>query len=491
MAARVLEGEVPYVDFIETNPPLIIYLNIVPAYLAGLLGMGKILAFTLGVHFLAVLTTCELAYLLSKLRPQLGFSERCVVLFWWLVGSLAVYVLGDFGQRDHLFIMLYLPFALARLARMQGRRLPLGFACLMGIQAFLGVCLKPHFCAVAVAVEAFQLVRTRQFRALWSPETVSFLILAIAYAAHWGFVPAPMREQYFHRWVPLFWRYYEATYAEPGFWSLVGFVVSNGLTISFILLLNVAVWVVIRLKFPGRDLLEICVLISGLALLLYIGQRKGWLYHLIPFLMATLWTVGLLTAEMRSLIRRYRPVRSLGLDVLVFPFNLGAVLLVPLSALVLLGAVRIPDPYDRLNDLRRVIADNSKEGDRILVVSTAVGPAYPLLVQMNRRVAGRYQWMPSLAFFSRTSPFRQAIARPSGPPRPDEEESRFLGDLREDIRKFRPKLVLVNDPPENQGCPPGFSTYGYMQRSGVADEWERSYRQVPCTDWCRAYVLKE
>ena len=35
MGRQLLEGKLPYVDFGEVNPPLIIYLNAIPAFVAG------------------------------------------------------------------------------------------------------------------------------------------------------------------------------------------------------------------------------------------------------------------------------------------------------------------------------------------------------------------------------------------------------------------------------------------------------------------------
>ena len=52
----LLEGQMPYVDFVDVNPPLIIYFSALWAGAAKLLGAHPIPIFSLGVWFLSVLS---------------------------------------------------------------------------------------------------------------------------------------------------------------------------------------------------------------------------------------------------------------------------------------------------------------------------------------------------------------------------------------------------------------------------------------------------
>ena len=44
MGRYLLEGRLPYVDYIELNPPLIHYISVIPVFLADLTGINPIFA---------------------------------------------------------------------------------------------------------------------------------------------------------------------------------------------------------------------------------------------------------------------------------------------------------------------------------------------------------------------------------------------------------------------------------------------------------------
>jgi hypothetical protein len=488
IADGMLDGRLPYVDAVETNPPLIIYLYLPAAAFARVAGMHPILAFSLMMDAWLILTTCQLAYLTGRWKVRIPFPERAVMLVCWLFGNWLAYVFNEFGQRDVLFMELYLPFTVLRLARMEGWRLPSWLGWALGIQAALGVCLKPHFFVVAIGVEVVQLWLFRRFRALLAPEVFGFAVAVFVYAGHWFFVPPRMREQFFGRLVPWVWRYYNASYCQESYGGLVVKLLSNGLAMALILLTDLGMWLGIRVRGPAKGLILMSATVSAVTLIEVILQRKGWSYHFLAYAIATFWMIGVTLTQVGLLVRGLRPLGGLRYDVLVSPFLLGIVVLAGFWCGYLGGWGFLSDPYAQFADLRRLVAGHTGEGDPVLILSTGQTPAYPLLLQMNRKPGSRYACTIPLAFFSRGASSSQSTTDSAEMVVRRKDEALFLHELREDIEKLRPKLVVAVDSDMNPGCPPGFRIPDYLQRSGLTQYLAQCYRPVESPNGYIAFV---
>ncbi len=104
-AQLILEGQTPFVDFFDTNPPAVMYLNVPPAALAAWLGIDARIAFYAYVYAMLVGSTWLIGYLLRRLRPALEPAEIGVLGLAWLAATLNVVRAGEFGQREHMFIL--------------------------------------------------------------------------------------------------------------------------------------------------------------------------------------------------------------------------------------------------------------------------------------------------------------------------------------------------------------------------------------------------
>ncbi len=126
----LLEGRRPVVDIADVNPPLIIYLDLVPVLLSRSTGISLVLA---GQVSILVVIAGSLLALRTMLRlPPFSFdaAERAVFSGFWMLGSFLTYAAGEYGQREHVFVLLYTPFLLLRLSRHAGSTVRLGFAVL-------------------------------------------------------------------------------------------------------------------------------------------------------------------------------------------------------------------------------------------------------------------------------------------------------------------------------------------------------------------------
>src|SRR5690348_14804249 len=159
VARRWMAGRELYVDVVEVNPPLIVWISAIPIWLAGVLGIDA--QFTAIPFFVAAVLAC--AWWTAALLQGSGrlFEDRLPVFA--VIGTVLLVVpAGDLGQREHLLTAAILPY-LALFARsLDGRRTPLRDAVIAGVLAGLGCALKPRYAGVFVVLECLAILRGLQ-----------------------------------------------------------------------------------------------------------------------------------------------------------------------------------------------------------------------------------------------------------------------------------------------------------------------------------------
>ena len=156
VAGRVLSGARPYVDLIEVNPPLIIWLSMPSLLLERATGISHAIGYPVLVGVAACVSLAA-SHRLSEHAMSTHYKAPftaaiAVVLFvlpWW-----------QWGQREHLLLILCIPHLISAAARLRGRPPPSFIA--HSIAAGLGYSLKPHFALCFLAVELLVWARTRR-----------------------------------------------------------------------------------------------------------------------------------------------------------------------------------------------------------------------------------------------------------------------------------------------------------------------------------------
>lgn len=471
-------GQVPYVDFIEINPPWIMYMMLPVVWLAKACSVPLTLAFQLAVGGLVAVTWIELRALLCRASAPLKPYEIGTVSMGWIAASLMVWHFGDFGQRDHLFMLLYVPFLLVRLLRYEGRAVPVAVALLLGLQAGAGACMKPEFLALALVAETALLVGFRTWRLRIGTEVWAALAVGVGYVAHWALVPPAMRTAFFQRWVPAILRGYDA-YSLPPSRILGQLLVGNQrlITLSGAGLLGGA-WLAWRSHVPTRRLLLALVAIGMTSMGFYLRVHKGWTYQLTPLFMSGILGASLSWLEAGRALRPARALRWLRFSLIVAPLALG--LLAALECVT--ASLDLPHLAAPLSEaIERLTA----RGDRVLVLSTSVGPSYPALTKTGRLPGSRYLWdfpVPFILYEAGTSGLEQA------PPRVRAEQEQFVGELVSDIDRLKPRMIAINTISPCQGCPRGFDLVTYLELSGVMAHILGGYAEQPREQNLRLFV---
>ena len=284
-AERALAGERLYVDVIEVNPPLIIWLSLAPVLAARTLEISEILSFRLimlGVLSGSVLVS---SWLLGREPHERPRTRRPILIL--AIMALLPLVGYDFGQREHLMLALFLPYLLLTSVRAEGRPVGSSMAWIIGLSAGVGIAIKPQFVPLWIAIEGY-LAWERRDRLAWlRPEALAVAALGLAY----GFAVVGLTPDYLvmARWaLPLYARCtpapFSAMLGEPATMTIL--IASLG-------------FLALRPRGEHRQLCRL-LLVAGLSLLaIAFLQDKGYTYHFYPAMAAGTMLIGLLALERR------------------------------------------------------------------------------------------------------------------------------------------------------------------------------------------------
>jgi hypothetical protein len=478
--ALLVDGEVPYVDFVDLNPPLIVYLSALPAALARALGAHPAPVFLLLV-WLATAASVLATYrwLCGGLEPPAGLHADLVAL---VLAGMSLWLLWSdlFGQREHLFALALVPYLVARHRTWCGHGVSAAAAVAAGVLAGVGASLKPHFVAIAIAPEVYFVLTRRRFAPLVAPETVGLVGAGLAYAAHFLVIPSAMRDAFFGRWLALTARGYHVYDRSPwvaipmlGYWAPP--------------ILAAGVFIGRRPRgAPAWDLARALAVATLVAVLVFFVQRKLWDYHAIPaqFLFGAVAALALAEGLPSRSPRGEIAMRWLGVRAgWSRTAARGAVAVLAVAAAVLACGAPVERNLAEILEtqpLARAIAAHSAPGDPVLIVVTSVQPTYPLLLQLGRRPGSRLLWFFPLPMLYADATARHGAAFPYrvDPTTVPPEESRLRRELREDVAKWRPPLVLIDAGAWCLGCPLGFRVLEYLERTGVLEAALADYRRA-------------
>ena len=467
-AGRVLDGQRLYIDVIEVNPPLIVWLLLPSAWSARHFGLADTTVIAIPVIGLLVVS-CFLALTTLRRAPAVPRLATTLSLGAFFI-SFGVLSMGQSGQRDALAGLLLLPYAALATRAASGLAVPRQLSVAGGILGGVGVALKPFFIAPWLAVEIAVLLAERRPSAVVRLETAIVLVIQITYATLvWLITP-----DWLTRIVPLA----QMTYGAYG--STMTRVISSN--IFRILLMCGLTGVVSSLGVSTRRVHRLPEVFGAATLGFLVGfaaQSKGWFYHSIPVLMfgaATLAaSVEHLVASLRG-FRTARPLTRAGIAIVAIAVLVSAkwvrwtVVYHTREAVALLRSP-YPPAVDQLSDAvaRRAI------GEPVYMLSSSLYPAFPVVNLAGASWPYHYGCLwPLPEFYPASAPrgYRKPEAQPP-------VERQFFETVVTDLTRYPPRLLIVERSPDKQAF--GGREFDFIQYfSGSPDfvELMRRYRSV-------------
>lgn len=275
-SSRLFNGGTYTNDFFENNPPWILYVYSLPVFIAKYFYIKINFAFQIYMFSLATFSLYICWDLLQKI-----FIENEVFIAKILLITIAftffVLPVTEFGQREHLLIILIFPYVLLITARLYGVTVNTKWVIAIGILAGTGFLIKPYFLPTFVLVELYYIYYQKRRTACLRLETIVILLMGILYAA----LILMRHQDYITEVLPFAWRW--CGLAAHNTWSEVVF--SYLVFYSFF-----AIVFLLNDSSSDRHSVFKRILLATLTgfLVSYFIQQTNWYYHQIPAIAVTL-----------------------------------------------------------------------------------------------------------------------------------------------------------------------------------------------------------
>ncbi|MBI2810496.1 MAG: hypothetical protein HYX67_06695 [Candidatus Melainabacteria bacterium] len=370
-------GKWPLKDIFDTNPPLIMYLNVIPAVVSKVLAINPIVAFDCVVSMLALVSELLVLYIATRSSDPDQHKNLLVFVSAFGIANFVLTINVFFGQREHLFVLLYMPFFLLRARAAKYEKMPSWQTFLIGVFAGVGLCLKPIYLIVPFVQE---FVRFKSLRNLFVPENFGVCISLFSYLILLAFLALSFKSNFFDMFLFLVGKGYAAYDVD------LEYVAKSSMFTQPMLMACVGAFF-----FHKRNTLVVPLVAAALSsYVVLIAQHKGFDYHGVPMLV---FTVLLLCAEIQAALVSTKSRIFMPVEV-----RLSAILSI-FAGLVIVGS-GLSMCYNRITNhknsknldltISRLVLSETVPGDSVAYLETGGSASYPMLLETGRVAALRY-----------------------------------------------------------------------------------------------------
>ena len=470
----LIEGSWPYVDIIDVNLPMIIYLSAIPAAYAHLTHASLAVAGSMFLFLLVIITMLLFGKMLNIIIPTLTHHQIYFMYVVWLMCSLWVYHHGDFGQREQLIFLFLAPFVLLRYTRYTQVRAPLYLEITISSLAFCGIAMKPFYLLPILIIEVIYIVIYRHLPVpFFSIETLLWLCFGLVYLTHFYMIPG--MSSFYDYWLGILLRGYH-TYSTHEKMALLQELL-NRRFMHVYLLSAILLCFLVFYKKNSLLLLSACYgWFACCSLVLYIWQAKSWSYQMIPFFCGIFVGGGLFFLGLQKHLTSKSWV---AMPMLALITMSTVALSFPIPFALLSASLQLP-PFDfPRNATVEAIEHLTTPEDRVLFLSLIPNNVFPALTYTGRKFAGRFLCAFPLAFF-----FRYSSDYTPGE-QWKEDEARFYEMLKEDVHMLQPRMIFI----DTRKLGLSFEISEYLRRKGFFTLFSSSYRHIGEIDQFEVYLL--
>lgn len=269
-ANRLLAGGNYYRDFFEVNSPMAIFIHI-PAVLASkYYHISFATSFRIDV-FISIIICLALSYYLLKI---LLINDPLLVK--WLIICLGfvllLYPFSQFGQREHVLIILALPYILLVGIRCKNIPIHTTLTLLISVLAAIAINIKPYFLILWLTLECYLICYQKTWRTLIRSENLIIVTVSCIYL---GLIII-FTPEYITKVLPIISKMYYVAYQNP--WKAV---ILNYAVIFYGIC---SIYYLLARKTSSNPLfLDLCQLSASAFFIIYLWQHVAWHYHSLPF----------------------------------------------------------------------------------------------------------------------------------------------------------------------------------------------------------------
>lgn len=491
-AQLILQGKVPYVDMMDVNPPLVWYIDMIPALWSSVFHIPAPQAFTIFLACVILYSASSCYYLFFHCAENKKATDTATYIAFIVALIYFNFILRhDFGQRETIFVLFYLPFFVMRWLCWNNRACSQKWLVVsIGIIGGLGICLKPYFLIPALAVEAYYLLNRnifelKTYKHFISPDALGAIGAALAYVLHFLLMPQAMRENYFGFVVPAFvlgYNYWDVSLGDS-------FSSPEKRNVFWLMVIACSLSMALRKR---SSLIEPLIVFAVTSNVVYLLQFKGWAYHDQPVLAASLILVFILLSYL---------IVYLG-NKLSDACSIPRMILIWLVPIFIGGYLAV----DAFNDTQAVNQDNKidmafigykgtsprgditfpffdvferewSKDDKVVFISNGVTPEYPFLTQVNAAPGSRHLHCVILSVLQYVKDMHEKTPKNIAL---FEQEERIVKEYISDIQANQPKLVFVQIGP----------VLDYLKPYGFVPKLLEQYDKIEEHDNFQVYRLR-
>jgi hypothetical protein len=409
---QILAGRKLYSEVIETNPPIAVFTYIPATLIAHLIGVA---AETVVDALVFVAIAGSLACSVRILQASAFGRKLPTALLVLAFVILAVVPLQEFGQREHIALIAFVPMMAALMIRAE-RETPRPWAIVVaGLGAAIMLAFKPHFALGFFGASALIAVRQRNWRLLVSPENLIAGFVFVAYVAGIALV--------FPNFFAVIGPLAKDVYIPVGqpFTTLVS---ESGVSCW---LAAVLITFLLRRHAPRAASVAALLAVSfGYAAVFFL-QRKGWPYHAYPMIAVALFACGVAMVSSPLVIKRQLPTKIAATAALVI-----------LIASATIWFRDSSNPSGLVPRLAKFGPDQA-----VLVVSGEAGIGHPVVREIHGRWVSRENslWVTNFVRYMK----QHGMVSADNAPALDRYVARERTWLIEDIKREPPTIVLIDN----------------------------------------------
>ncbi len=438
-----LSGGTYVKDFFETNPPMIFILYMPIVF------FHKLTSFdirSLTYFYIFIITFISLIFCNGLLKNILSKEDVFLknTMMFMLVFAFLIVPLGDFGQREHLLVMLCMPYLFAVVSRAKHISIPFLQACLIGLMAGLVFSLKPFFLIPVILVELYLMLLKKSIKSWVRPESLVMLAVMVLYIAY-VFIYHPL---YFNVLMPLISQFYFIGTEER--W-LVMFVKPRVIFCSVV----AAYYLFYPHKNHFRELLQVLSLALIGFILAFIVPRSAWTYHVLPaYGVALVLTVIYVYSLWSEDIKQHTLTKKDIFFIVVVSFAMP-ILIFTKEFFQMIQLYQFKD-FNALQARAKTLPYHSF----YCFSSLTTGLCFPLVTMHKKEFAGRFPlfwWIRGL---------RKMEDKYGSLPTDIMRDKTFLLDaLAYDLNHYRPEIIITYKGDEKLFLPKGYDYPAYFSEN--------------------------
>jgi hypothetical protein len=463
-ANQLLAGETYGKEIFETNPPLILYLYMPICLLARYTGFNQISIMPFYILLLITLSSSCCFVLLRKIiakEDNMLLSILSIVLLYTLYLSPVI----EWGQREHILLILMLPYLFAAVLVIENEPLSTFSRVCITIFAGLGFALKPFFLITPFLVEMYFFLKTRRIR-------MEALILSCIFILYLGTVYL-LQPGYLYVVLPLVSDLYFIGYAQ----SLNEFL-QNYFVLFCIFTLIIAILFYKQVTYQTFH--RVLILATLGMIVSFVIPRSPWYIHVLPALGLSFLLMAFILSRIFLPLPKYQKKRFINLHVIFFAVISLILFAVPLKY----HGIFFKDARTTKLGQEKLIAFISTlpQKQSIFCFSPkTICDCFPLVDNTHNRYGSSFPffwWYNGLRYReSQTSILSNKIAK---------DKKYLFEKLVADFQQYQPNLLIVNNGSPNNTK--AFISY-LLQDAKFHGIWQQ-YQFFKSVDYYKIYIKK-